>query len=85
MRTGIPLEEGDNVKIVIPFTADGELKDNTLTVALDFAGDMRHRFRSRTIRKISRRLLRLRGNDKGVSVYGGYTAAGNQGKRAVPR
>ncbi|WP_302416325.1 hypothetical protein [Blautia marasmi] len=47
----VPVEEGDNVKIVIPFTADGELKDNTLTVALDFAGDKEAPFQIKNYQK----------------------------------
>ena len=32
----VPVENDNKVKIVIPFTAEGELKDNTLTVELNF-------------------------------------------------
>lgn len=32
----VPLEDGENLLVVVPFTSDGELKEGKLTVSLDF-------------------------------------------------
>lgn len=47
----VPVEEGENLLVVVPFTSDGELKDGKLTVSLDFGKGIKLPFQIKNYNK----------------------------------